>query len=173
MIFSNGRHPYLPSCVTNIHIVQQLSDNVLAHGPIYGWWVFALERINGRIKNIKMSGRNMFQGQVVELRSLLRQRFALQRLNTLATSELEPAEKQLGEQLIEGYRKGGIDLGMDNDVSRPTQEVFRRFLNDYLSRVSGRSPAAPVLGSVIHHFEFHREIAVRGYRFRPLGPTFQ
>ncbi|OWZ61504.1 hypothetical protein AYX14_06999 [Cryptococcus neoformans] len=147
-----------------------------------------------------MSGRNMFQEQVVELRSLLRQRFALLRLNSLITSELEPAEKQLGEQLIEGYGKGGIDMGMDNDIDdlllyansgldqqfsidllsqrdridgHPTQEVFRRFLNDYLPRVSGRSHAAPVSGSVTHHFEFHCEIAVRGYRFRPLDPTFQ
>lgn len=63
-----------------------------------------------------MSGRNMFQEQVIELRSLLRQLFAILRLNNLITSELEPAEKQLGEQLIEGYRKGGIDMGMDNDI---------------------------------------------------------
>ncbi|KAE8538375.1 hypothetical protein D1P53_004728 [Cryptococcus gattii VGV] len=67
-------HPFLPARVTDFHAIQHIPDDILAHGPVFGWWLFALERLNGNIKHIKMGGRNMVQEQVVALRALLRQR---------------------------------------------------------------------------------------------------
>lgn len=55
-------------------------------------WLFALEWLNGNIKDIKISGRNMAQKQVVALRALLRQRFALQRLKKAAQSKVDPPD---------------------------------------------------------------------------------
>lgn len=82
---------------------------------MYGWWLFALERLNGHIKHINMSGRNIFQEQVVKLWALLRQRMALLRLKNAVSSEIDPThEKELHKELVEGFKLGGIDLANDN-----------------------------------------------------------
>ncbi|OXG86297.1 hypothetical protein C346_03595 [Cryptococcus neoformans D17-1] len=103
------RHPFLPSHVTNFHVIQHIPDDILSHGPVYGWRLFALERLNGRIKHINMSGGNIFQEQVVELRALLRRRMALSRLkNTVRSEEDVTHEKELHEELVEGFKLGEI-----------------------------------------------------------------
>lgn len=103
------RHPFLPSHVTNFHVIQHIPDDILSHRPVYGWWLFALERLNGRIKHINMSGGNIFQEQVVELRALLRQRMALSRLKNTVRSEVDVThEKELHEELVEGFKLGEI-----------------------------------------------------------------
>lgn len=93
----------------NIYIVKYLPDDILAHGPVYGRRVFALQPINGRIKNIKMSARNMFQEQVVELRSLLRQRFALLRSEQLGHLGVGARRKAVG---------GAADRGLSEKWNR-------------------------------------------------------
>ncbi|OXH09797.1 5'-3' exoribonuclease 1 [Cryptococcus neoformans A5-35-17] len=56
-----------------------------------------------------MSGGNIFQEQVVELRALLRRRMALSRLkNTVRSEEDVTHEKELHEELVEGFKLGEI-----------------------------------------------------------------
>lgn len=56
-----------------------------------------------------MSGGNIFQEQVVELRALLRQRMALSRLKNTVRSEVDVThEKELHEELVEGFKLGEI-----------------------------------------------------------------
>ncbi|OXG20176.1 hypothetical protein C361_03888 [Cryptococcus neoformans Tu259-1] len=62
-----------------------------------------------------MSEGNIFQEQVVELRALLRQHMALSRLKNTVRSEVDLThEKELHEELVEGFKLGGIDLTNDN-----------------------------------------------------------
>lgn len=197
-------YPFLPSHVTNFHVIQHIPDDILSHGPVYGWWLFALERLNGRIKHINMSGGNIFQEQVVELRALLRQRMALSRLKNTVRSEVDLThEKELHEELVEGFKLGGIDLtddntadnlhlydssGLDQEFSidllikgsrsieaRPNKTVFEKFMV-YLRRqnasASHHNSSTHNTWSVSDSFYFHTELAVRGYLFRPLDPTF-
>ncbi|ADV24116.1 hypothetical protein I305_02403 [Cryptococcus gattii E566] len=190
-------HPFLPSHVTNFHVIQHIPDDILSHGPVYGWWLFALKRLNGRIKHINMSGGNIFQEQVVELRALLRQRMALFRLKNAVHSEVDLTHEELQEELVEGFKLGGIDLtddnpaddlhlydnsGLDQEFSidllikgsrsieaRPDKAVFENFM--ILLRQQNTSGSNGTQ-SASDSFYFHTKLAVRGYLFRPLDPTF-
>ncbi|OXG48073.1 hypothetical protein C355_04639 [Cryptococcus neoformans Th84] len=193
-------HPFLPARVTNFHIIEHIPDDILAHGPVYGWWLFSLERLNGHIKNIKMSGRNMVQEQVVALRALLRERFALQRLKQVMRCEIDPADTaEYKERLVDCFGLGGLNVGGEDDADdlayydnsgldqefsldllshgrrsegSADKEVFCRFLREYLPRM-GQQPDRPGGEGITDTFEFHHELRVRGYRFRPLDPTFK
>ncbi|KIR53832.1 hypothetical protein I315_03446 [Cryptococcus gattii Ru294] len=192
-------HPFLPARVTNFHAIQHIPDDILAHGPVFGWWLFALERLKGNIKHIKMGCRNMVQEQVVALPALLRQRFALQHLKKVVQSEIDlPDTTGYRERLVDGFRLGGLDVGGEDDngdlyfydnsgldqefsvdlLSRrrrsegsTDKEVFRRFLSDYLPRTA-QTLIHPTDEAITNSFVFHHELVVRGYRFRPLDPTF-
>ncbi|OXG49436.1 hypothetical protein J010_03558 [Cryptococcus neoformans] len=62
-----------------------------------------------------MSEGNIFQEQVIELQALLRQHMALSRLKNTVHSEVDLThEKELHEELVEGFKLGGIDLTDDN-----------------------------------------------------------
>lgn len=167
---------------------------------MYGWRLFALERLNGRIKHIKMNGRNMVQEQAVALRALLRERFALQRLKQVMRSEIDPADTAgYKERLMVGFGLGGLDVGGEDDADglayydnsgldqefsvdllsygrrsegSADKEVFCRFLRDYLPRMA-QQPDRPGGEGITDSFEFYHELRVRGYRFRPLDPTFK
>ncbi|OXC86255.1 hypothetical protein C344_01432 [Cryptococcus neoformans AD1-7a] len=193
-------HPFLPARVTNFHIIEHIPDDILAHGPVYGWWLFSLERLNGRIKNIKMSGRNMVQEQVVALRALLRERLALQRLKQVIQSGIDPADTAgYKERLMDGFGLGGLDVGGEDDADdlayydnsgldqefsvdllshgrrsegSADKEVFCRFLRDSLPRMA-QQPNRPGGEGITNSFEFHHELSVQGDRFRPLDPTFK
>nr|KIR84856.1 hypothetical protein I308_04605 [Cryptococcus tetragattii IND107] len=107
-------HPFLPSHVTNFHVIQHIPDDILSHGPVYGWWLFALEWLNSHIKHINMSGGNIFQEQVVKLQALLCQCMALFNLKNMVHSEVDLTHEELQEELVEGFKLGGIDLTDDN-----------------------------------------------------------
>lgn len=171
---------------------------------MYGWWLFALERLNGHIKHINMSGRNIFQEQVVKLWALLRQRMALLRLKNAVSSEIDPThEKELHKELVEGFKLGGIDLANDNTAdnlhlydsssldqefsidllikgsrsieAHPDKAVFENFmiyLQQHNASVSHHNSPTHNTWSALDSFYFHSELAVRGYRFQPLDPTF-
>lgn len=51
------------------------------------------------------------------------------------------------------------------------KEAFRRFLSDYQPRTA-QPLFHPTDEAITDSFEFHHELVVRGYRFRPLDPTF-
>ncbi|ODN83917.1 hypothetical protein L198_07614 [Cryptococcus wingfieldii CBS 7118] len=70
-------HPLLPYSTTNFHEIDHTPEEILEHGPIYGWWLMALERLNGRVKKINTSGCDVYQEQVLQFRPLLRQRSLL------------------------------------------------------------------------------------------------
>lgn len=184
-------HPYLPARVTNFHIIRHIPDDIVNHGPIYGWWLMALERLNGRIKRISLSGRNMFQEQVIALRALLRGRSAFLHLNKVFLSEAAVNNEAYLEEVLDGFKQGGIDLRVDDELE--TLRLFdnsgldQQFSIDLLSR--GRRTQAtedkdvfrhfltfiryPFSESIINRYEFHHELAVRGYSFRPIDPEFK
>ncbi|ODN75479.1 hypothetical protein L202_06612 [Cryptococcus amylolentus CBS 6039] len=74
-------HPLLLYLTTNFHKIDHTPKEILEHGPIYGWWLMALERLNGRVKKINTSGRNVYQEQVLQFRALLRQRSLLSNIH--------------------------------------------------------------------------------------------
>lgn len=61
-----------------------------------------------------MSGGNIFQEQVVKLQALLCQCMALFNLKNMVHSEVDLTHEELQEELVEGFKLGGIDLTDDN-----------------------------------------------------------
>ncbi|ODN90228.1 hypothetical protein L198_06246 [Cryptococcus wingfieldii CBS 7118] len=184
-------HPYLPARVTNFHVIRHIPDHIINHGPVYGWWLMAMERLNGRVKHVNMSGRNMFQEQVIAFRALLRERSAFLLLRRMLRSKGTNDQEPCMEELREGYKRGGIDSQLSEELETlglfDNSGLDQRFSIDLLSR-GPRTQAIEDKEVVIRlkrelqlntetdfidKFEFHHELAVRGYRFRPADPMFK
>lgn len=97
-------HPYLPAQVMNFHIIWHIPEDMVNHGPVYGWWPMALESLNGHIKCISLSSQNIFQEQVIALCTLLCGQLAFLHLNKVFLLEAAMNNKAYLEEVLDGFK---------------------------------------------------------------------